>query len=350
MRRLTIGLTLAAIAASVAIGSALALRAHLAQAPPAASTAAPSHASAPAPASELAPGSKLVSREAAAIRGGCAALPHACGFPDATNTGVPPRTAIRSVPGQVASGPGWYYDPADRQVDVTGEGAVLSGLSIRCNLNISGSKVTITDDRVVTGGFFGISLRHTADVTIEHSSISGLNATSGRVSYAIDDIYGDSTGLVIKDDNVSLFSHGVQVSAGTLTGNYIHNPGYLAGDHVDDIFDPGTTHSLTIRGNTILNGFGQTAAISLDASAAGEAVANKTVEDNLLGGGGYVIYGGAARGDPISYIVIKNNRFSRIFYLKSGQYGPVAYFDTRGTGNTWTGNVWDATGRLVPAP
>ena len=224
---------------------------------------------------------------------------------------------LRSVPGQVSSGPGWRYNLADGEVDVTGEGAVLSGLTIRCNVNISASKVTIADDRIVTGGLFGISLRHTAGVMIEHSTISGLNATSGRVAYAIDDIYGDSTGLVIKADNILFFSHGIQVSSGTIYDNYIHDPGYILGDHIDGIFDPGTTHSLMISYNTILNGLGQTAAISLDASATGQAVANKTVVDNLLGGGGYVIYGGAARDDRISHIVIKNNRFSQVYYPRA---------------------------------
>jgi hypothetical protein len=348
MRRLAIGLTVAAIAVIAAFGLLLVLHARPGQAPREASALALSHSPAPAPGPV--PGSVVASDGSVRIRDECVAAPHVCGLPDATNTGVPGSVVLRSVPGQVSSGPGWRYNPVEREVDVTGEGAVLSGLSIRCNVNISAAKVTITDDRVVTGGFFGISLRNTAGVTIEHSTISGLNATSGRVAYAIDDIYENSTGLVIKDDNISHFSHGVQVSSGLVTGNYIHDPGYIPGDHIDGIFDPGTTHSLMISYNTILNGLGQTAAISLDASATGQAVANKTVVDNLLGGGGYVIYGGAARNGRISHIVIKNNRFSQAYFPKSGQYGPVAYFANRGTGNAWAGNIWDSTGRTVTAP
>jgi hypothetical protein len=348
MRRLAIGFAVTAITVIAAVGLVLVLHARLDQAPREASAPAPSRAPAPAPGPV--PGSVLASNGSVRIRDRCVAAPHVCGLPDATNTGVSGRVVLRSVPGQVSSGAGWHYNKADGEVDVTGEGAVLTGLSIRCNVNILASKVTIADDRIVTGGFFGISLRHTAGVMIEHSTISGLNATSGRVAYAIDDIYGDSTRLLIEDDNISLFSHGVQVSSGTVTGNYIHDPGYLPGDHIDGIFDPGTTHSLMISYNTILNGLGQTAAISLDASATGQVVANKTVVDNLLGGGGYVIYGGAARNDRISHIVIKNNRFSQVYYPKSGQYGPVAYFDTRGSGNTWTGNIWDSTGRAVTTP
>ena len=227
---------------------------------------------------------------------------------------------------------------------------MLSGLSIPCNVNVTASNVTIKDDKIVTRGNFGISLRNTAGVTIENSTISGLNATTGRVNYAIDDIYEDSTGMVISDNNISDFGHGVQVSAGTMTGNYIHDPGYIAGDHIDGIFDPGGSAALTINDNTILDSLTQTAAISLDASAAGEPVANKTVENNLIGGGGYVIYGGASLGNTTSHIVIQNNRFSQLYFPESGLYGPVAYFNTQGTGNVWTGNVWDSTGKTIPAP
>ena len=134
----------------------------------------------------------------------------------------------------------------------------------------------------------------------------------------------------------------MQVSAGLVTGNYIHDPGLIAGDHIDGIFDPGFAGALMISGNTILNSFTQTSAISLDASAAGTLVANKTVENNLLGGGGYAIYGGDSLGNTTSNIVIKNNTFSQAYFPKSGQYGPVGYFNPAGTGNVWTGNVWVA--------
>ena len=97
-----------------------------------------------------------------------------------------------------------------------------------------------------------------------------------------------------------------------MTGNYIHDPGLIAGDHIDGIFDPGFAGALMISGNTILNSFTQTSAISLDASAAGTLVANKTVENNLLGGGGYAIYGGDSLGNTTSNIVIKNNRSARL--------------------------------------
>ena len=282
---------------------------------------------------------------AAQVPDDCIMVPHACGFPDGTNTGVPRGTTLRSVPRQVSSGPGWHFDPRGGYVVVTARGTVLSDLSIPCNLSIQASDVTVQDVRVVTGGYFGISLRHTTGVTIEDSTISGRNLTRGRVNSAIDDVYGDSTGIVIKNDNISRFRTGVQISTGLIVSNYIHDPGYIYGDHTNGISADRTDEPLTIYGNTVFNDLGQTDDISLDASRSGQNVANKIVVDNLLAGGGYSIYGGnGPRRNPTSNIVIEDNDFGQLYYPMGGHYGPVAYFDPAGAGNVWSGNVWSGTG------
>ena len=286
----------------------------------------------------------------AATQVNCSAVPHLCGYPDATNSGVPAGVVLQTVPGQVSSGLGWRFDPVSGTVKVTGPGAVLSGLYIPYNLDISASGVLVQNVQVVTAGNFGISLRHTTGVTIQDSTINGQNVTSGRVSAAITDVYGDSTGMTVKNDNISYFKTAVQLSTGLVTGNYIHNPGYVSGDHTNGIFDTGTTQPLTISGNTILVNLGQTDAISLNASSAGLPVANKTVSNNLIGGGSYSIYGGTSLGNTTSNIVIRSNRFSQQYYAGSGLYGSVAYFDSKGTGNAWSGNTWDTTGATIPAP
>jgi hypothetical protein len=280
---------------------------------------------------------------AAQVPSDCITVPHACGFPDATDTGVPRGTALRSVPGQVSSGPGWYYNAKAGGVVVTANGTVLTGLYIPCDLVIDASDVTVQDVKVVTGGYFGISLRHTAGVTIEDSTISGQNLTSGRIDSAIDDVYGDSTGIVIKNDDISHFRTGVQISTGLIADNYIHDPGYIRGDHTNGIYVAGTTEPLTIYGNTIFNNLGQTDDISLDAANSGQDVANKIVVDNMLVGGGYSIYGGGARNDRTSNIVIENNEFGQLYYPRGGKYGPVAYFNSTGKGNVWSGNAWSGT-------
>jgi hypothetical protein len=285
----------------------------------------------------------------AATQLNCSAVPHSCGYPDATNSGVPSGVALQTVPGQVSSGLGWRFDPVSGTVKVTGQGAVLSGLYIPYNLDISASGVLVQNVQVVTDGNFGVSLRHVSGVTIQNSTINGQNATTGRVSAAITDVYGDSTGTTVKNDNISYFKTAVQLSTGLVTGNYIHNPGYISGDHTNGIFDVGTTQPLTISGNTILMNLGQTDAISLNASVAGQPVANKTVSNNLIGGGSYSIYGGASLGNTTSNIVIQSNRFSQQYYPQSGRYGPVAWFNPREPGNVWNGNVWSGNVRSGPA-
>jgi hypothetical protein len=280
----------------------------------------------------------------------CAAKPSGCQYPDATNTGVPAGTILKSVPSQLTSGSGWSYNAAGKNVIVTGKGTVLSGLNISGTLTINASNVTVKDVHVVTGAIFGVGFTHTTGVTIENSTISGLNATTGRVDSAIDDVYGDSTGMVIKDNNISDFRTAIQVSTGLVEGNYIHDPGYISGDHTNGFYVNGGTEPLTISDNTIFISRNQTDAINLDAGSAGVPVANKTVENNFLAGGGYTIYGGDALGNPTSKIVIKGNRFGQLYYKTGGQYGPGAYFSATATGNVWSGNTWDTTGAAIPAP
>jgi hypothetical protein len=280
----------------------------------------------------------------------CQALPSSCGFPDAMNSGVPAGTTLKAVPGDVTSGTGWTYSAAKQEVDVTGNGAVLTGLSIPYNVNITASNVTLSNDRVVTTGTFGISIRHTSNVTIQNSTITGTNATSGRLNSAISDVYGDSTGMAIKNNNITDFRSAIQIVSGLVTGNYIHDPGYIKGDHTNGVIANGGTQQLTITHNTILNNLDQTDAISLDTDQVDGPVTNKTIENNLLAGGDYPIYGGTAFGHTTANILIENNRFGQAYHATSGQFGPVAYFSGSGTGNVWSGNTWDSTGKSVPSP
>ena len=50
-----------------------------------------------------------------------------------------------------------------------------------------------------------------------------------------------------------------------------------------------------------------------------------------------------------SGIVITNNTISTMYYPQGGYYGPVAAFDSSGTGNTWSGNTY-STGQTIPEP
>jgi hypothetical protein len=281
----------------------------------------------------------------------CATNPHACGFPDATNTGVPKGTTLRTVPGQVSSGAGWHYDPRG-WVEVDGNGANLTGLYIPYNLDITASNVTISDDKIVNGGpnAFGISVRHTSNVTIEDTTITGLNTGTGRVATGIKDIYADSTGLTVLRDNISEAETGVQLEAGTVKDSYIHNTGFIAGDHVNGVTsNGGGTGLLTVQHNTILINRSQTDAVGLFEDFGVQQ--NRVITDNLLAGGGYSLYGGQnPGGSPTSNITVTNNVFSTLYYRTAGAFGPETYFNSGGTRDAWSGNAWDVTGQTIPTP
>ena len=278
-------------------------------------------------------------------RNGCAARPSACGYPDASTTGVPAGVTLKNVPGDVSSGPGWAYDPRG-WVAITGNGAVFDGYAVATDVSLSveASNVTVRNVRLnVSGESFGIALRHTANVTITNTEITSPSASTGRLLVGIKDIYGDSTGLQVLRTNISRTSTGIQVESGLLQDNYIHDMGYKAGDHINGTTSNGGTDLLTIRHNTVFNQIDQTDAVSLFQDFGPQA--NRVIDNNLLAGGGYTLYAGANAGreSGATNIHVTNNRFARTFYTNGGSYGPLAAY-VSGQGNTFTGNVWDDTG------
>lgn len=279
----------------------------------------------------------------------CAPVPHRCGFPDSTNTGVPAGLRLRAVPGQVSGGPGWHYDPRGFVV-VDRRGAVLRDLYLPCTVDVTASRVTIRDVKIVASGqnSLGVGIEHADDVTVENSTIEGTDTGPGRLMDGIKDVYGDAAGTRVLDNNILQASTGVQIYQGLIQGNYIHHLGMVATDHVNGLTTNGDTHPLLIRHDTIFVSYGQTDTIGLFQDFG--VVANVTIDDNLLAGGGYTIYGGeGSRGQP-SHIVVTRNRVSTKFFRLGGQWGPVAYFSRHAPGDVWSGNVWDSTGRLIPAP
>lgn len=269
------------------------------------------------------------------------------GYPARSDTG-PLASPLRQVPGQVSGGPGWRYDPRG-WVEVYGRGAVLSGLSLRCNINVAASDVTIKDVRIVTGGptAIGISLRHARDVTVADSRISGRNTGKGRLMAGVKDVFGDSTGVRVLYNNIAKFETGVQLETGLVKGNYIHDPGFMAGDHTNGIMsNGGNPGMLTIDHNTILIDRGQTDAIGLFEDFGVQE--NRLITDNLLAGGGYAIYAGQKRGGaPTSNIVIRGNQISTKYFAKGGYYGCITAFNPRGAKDRWSMNERDKT--LVPS-
>jgi len=81
----------------------------------------------------------------------CAPNPHLCGYPDATNTGVPAGTVLKRVPQDVTSGSGWHYD--DRGwVVIDGNGTVFDSFKVNMGVVVEASNVTISRSEITVDG------------------------------------------------------------------------------------------------------------------------------------------------------------------------------------------------------
>lgn len=278
----------------------------------------------------------------------CVSVPENCGYPSLNNTGIPAGSALSIVPGDVTKGTGWHWDSRGF-LSVDTNGAVLKGLDVSGTIEVTASNVTIENVRVLQDGdTWGIGLYHSNNVTISHCEVySAYGSGANRLEVGIKDIYGDAVGTTIQATNIWHASTGIQISAGLIKDNYIHDMGYVDGDHIDGFAsDAGRGEGLTIDHNTILDQMDQTTAIGLFEDFGPQL--NAVVENNLIAGGSYSLYGGAnTNGQPTSNIRVIGNRFARLYFPTGGVFGPVASFDPGGTGNVWQGNIWDDTGQII---
>jgi hypothetical protein len=276
--------------------------------------------------------------------GGCVSRPSSCGYPDASNTGVP-STALKNVPGDVTQGSGWYYDSRG-WVQIDGAGAVFSGYRVSAGLNITADNVTVKNTVIeMPGNDWGIALRHADGVTIDHNTIRG-QSVDNICDNGIRDIYGDSNNVKITANNIYHCASGINHfnAGGLIKGNFIHDLGHAcsSGDsdcgHFNGIqLGAGTGPLMTIDNNTIFNPSPVTDCIML-ANDDGPQT-NRTITNNLLAGGGYSFYGSGWDGAAATNIVFTGNKFSTLYFPNSGSYGPVAHWQ-RAVGNVWSNNTW----------
>lgn len=240
-------------------------------------------------------------------------------FPDASSTGVPKGTVLRSSPPLVLS-----------QADTIIDSYAISGPVIVAapNVRIRRSRITGTgaDD-------FGVRVR-SGNVVIEDSEISGFANAIGFSNWKAFRVNIHS----VSQDGVKL---GSEV---TLQDSYLHDFLPEKGAHVDGAqMESGATNVL-IRHNYIdpsnEAGFLGNSAIFLSPTLGPSSIGPVIVEQNLLGGGNFTIFN--VDGDYgkffVSGIQIKDNRIKR-----NHRYGAartnVAFIQF--------GNVWDDTGEQL---
>lgn len=244
------------------------------------------------------------------------------GFPNASNTGVPPGVTLTPSGGLVINTPG----------------AVISGLDIKGMVTINAPNVTLQNCKITSDSYMVVKIGDGITGTVvQNCSIDNLNAggigISGQGKFLANDIQHCADGINVAGDNT------------LIQGNYIHDMGGTAGSHFDSIQADGGFSNLSIINNTVLNEYGQTGALMLDNYWG--PIDKVVIDGNLFYGGGYTIYinemgSGQPGGGPITNVSFTNNT------VGGGYWGDFNLRSDLGHKPVMSGNISYSTGQLLP--
>ena len=256
----------------------------------------------------------------------------ACGYPSPDTTGVPTGTQL------TASG----------RVTASTPGEVINGLAVSGTIDVTASNVTIENTDVANASSCCWGVRIEPGVTgtvLKYDTIHGTDNASGSLAWAVDNA-GDFNSVT--EDHVYTYdADRILNGPGTVTNSYCLGNANISGEHYECVYTG--EGSVVISHDTLLETHAQTGATWVGPDFGD--IDTYTVENSLLGGGGYTLYGAAtnssnpARGALVGPVTIENNRFSKLYFPKGGYYGTDDYFDWSKT--SWSGNIWDDTGQTV---
>ena|SRR6201996_3164056 len=276
---------------------------------------------------------------------GCFEHPAQCGYPAVSNTGVPPGTQLKK------SG----------SIEVDDPGTVLTNLQVEGTVTVSAPDVTIRDSVISPpdggSGSFAIELREGADdFTLESSEVAGRDPRNGLES-AVWNHDGVRNATAIDS-----YLHGCAdcwEGPGNFNRDLIVVDASYPGSHDEDIYVCGG--AVRVEHSTLINRHDQTATVFGDTSGCGGN--HFVVTENLLAGGGYVLYPQANSDSSVGYMKVTRNRFARCrgnhshdprsggtecsggpnesgIWAYGGYFGVAAYYYLDGR-NVWKENFWD---------
>jgi len=228
----------------------------------------------------------------------------------ASNTGVPPGTALEAVSGTVTlSTPGEVWEGKDLQ------GTVI----------VTADDVILRNCRIDSDGYFAIQSQGAHRLLVERCEIfSSEGAYTG--------IVGDD--LTVRRCDLHHFENGLIAGDNDLfEENFIHDLYYGPGAHVDGVEWGGSGSHSTVRRNRIELG-GDTGCVNITPYGGGIAQDN-TVADNLFSGGTYSLYIRGDGGGTVDGVTVTGN----IWIKDSYAYGPVSVDSA--TGIVWSNNTLD---------
>jgi hypothetical protein len=270
-------------------------------------------------------------------------VPSRCGYPDATNTGVPGGTtlAIRSGTVRLTAGQSLVNTQVTGCVQVTGANVVIRNVRIISTCSYAAIDLEFANASALI-----------ENVEIDMSQLANTSAFTGRLNQR--SITGDDftarkvwwhggSDCVHYGSNVLIEDSFCDVS--------LIPAGYPGDPHIDGFQSAGGSN-VTLRHNTIRNPNDQTSAI-INGTTPGVSPGqfNVHIVNNLMAGGGYTVYCNAHQAATPATVEFRDNRISFDYYIwpinsghpltRGGFWGPttdclkIPGYDT---------NVWDSTG------
>jgi hypothetical protein len=240
---------------------------------------------------------------------------------------------MRTVPGQLTSGPGWTWTGS--ALKLTGGNVTLNGLDINGPVQGSYANVTIQNSRIRCTGEtqWCISLANNDKLTNVEIG-GGANGTTFLAAIGVWS-GGSGSNNVISGVNIHNTSDGLRIDGGTtLKNSYVHNlsMGDIPGAHSDGVQSTGGSNVI-ISGNRFETG--NNCNVFLQWLSGNPAISNYTITGNTFAPGNrngqQTSYGVCGYSPDVSGVSITNNTFAYGF-----QVGPF----TAPSGSQISGNEY----------
>ena len=314
----------------------------------------------------------------------CFASPGACGYPDPNygggNVGQPNCTSLTTLtPSNLSSvlpAGSYYYKGSGNLLEVMSSNTTWSHLNLanwQIYVGSGNNGFTLNDDCVSFTGDdkadqWIINASPITDFTLENSTVYSTSASSE--ANAIE----SSAGTTISNDYIYNTNDAINIgSNSTVENSYIDTNSVVSGAHSEPLWMKDAT--ILINHNTLLNPQTQTADIFAEYGAA-NCDNHLAITNNLLAGGGYVLYACSGNGGQgTSTLDFEDNDIARClgtphsssdggsycgssdpspsgtsigygadthgYWPNGGHFGVDAFTYCGGSGVTWSGNFWD---------
>lgn len=248
--------------------------------------------------------------------------PSACGWPDATNTGVPAGKTLTVRQGDLT---------------ITQPGTIIDGLDIRGCVSVRATNVTIRNSRITCGSWYAIGVQAGTGSDVWVAPSANLLVENVEIVMSSMDMKGIAfDGYTARrvwfhggsdcahfGENVTVEDSFCDIPAGRSIGSA----------HIDGMQSDGG-RNIVLRHNTIRVPYSQTSAILMSTNTS--PIYDVTIVDNLMAGGGYTIYCGTDSGGPVrGTLTFSGNVIAKTYFPKGGYWGPVVGCPSAG----WR---WDA--------